>query len=50
MPRVGGVRAEVRGGEVGASSIKATTTERLGFVGHREGMEAYATALIVRCE
>jgi len=27
-------------------SIKATTTERLGFVGRQEGMAAYATVLI----
>lgn len=29
-------------------SIKATTTERLGFVGREEGMAAYATVLIVK--
>ncbi len=29
-------------------SIKATTTERLGFTGRREGMSAYAVALIER--
>ena len=50
IPTMRQVMAEVMGVEVGAISIKATTTERLGFVGHREGMEAYATALIVRCE
>ena len=27
-------------------SIKATTTEKLGFVGHEEGMAAYAVVLI----
>lgn len=27
-------------------SIKATTTEKLGFTGRQEGMEAYATVLI----
>ncbi|GAB4092725.1 2-C-methyl-D-erythritol 2,4-cyclodiphosphate synthase [Flaviaesturariibacter terrae] len=29
-------------------SIKATTTERLGFVGREEGVVAYATALLQR--
>lgn len=29
-----------------AINIKATTTEKLGFVGHKEGMAAYAVALI----
>ncbi len=31
-----------------AISIKATTTEKLGFVGRREGVAAYATVLILR--
>lgn len=31
-----------------AVSIKATTTEKLGFVGRREGMAAYAVALIIK--
>jgi 2-C-methyl-D-erythritol 2,4-cyclodiphosphate synthase len=29
-------------------SIKATTTEKLGFVGRQEGVVAYATALLVK--
>lgn len=33
---------------VSAVSVKATTTERLGFVGHGEGCEVYAVALLHR--
>lgn len=29
-------------------SVKATTTERLGFVGHGEGCEVWAIALVVK--
>ncbi len=29
-------------------SIKATTTERLGFVGREEGLVAYASVLLER--
>lgn len=38
--------AQVMGVDVDDVSIKATTTERLGFVGQQEGMAAYAVVLI----
>ena len=38
--------AEVMGVDKDVISIKATTTEHLGFVGRKEGMAAFATVLI----
>ena len=38
--------AATLGLDVGQVSLKATTTERLGFVGREEGMEAQAVALL----
>lgn len=40
--------AEVIGTDEDNISIKATTTEKLGFTGREEGMSAYAVALIVK--
>ena len=38
--------AEVIGCDVDDISIKATTTEKLGFTGREEGISAYATVLV----
>ena len=40
--------AEVIGTDEDCISIKATTTERLGFTGREEGISAYAVVLIER--
>ena len=50
-PRIAEMRATLApllGVGADAVSVKATTTERLGFVGRCEGCEVWATALIVR--
>jgi 2-C-methyl-D-erythritol 2,4-cyclodiphosphate synthase len=46
IPAMKETLAEVMQVPPGDVSIKATTTERLGFTGRREGIAAYATALI----
>ena len=38
--------AEVMGIDAASVSVKATTTEKLGFVGRSEGCEVYAVALL----
>lgn len=46
IPTIKNCLAEVMGITEGQISIKATTTEQLGFVGREEGVSAYATVLI----
>ena len=48
IPAMKTVMAEVMGISPDDISIKATTTERLGFTGREEGMSAYAVALITK--
>lgn len=50
IPRMREVISSITGLPVGAISLKATTSERLGFVGRQEGMAAYATCLIAYAE
>ncbi len=48
IPEMQACLAEVMGIDIDDISIKATTTERLGFTGREEGISAYATVLIER--
>lgn len=46
VPEMKSVLAQTMGVTLGQISIKATTTEKLSFVGREEGVSAYAVALI----
>lgn len=46
IPAMQEVLANVMGIDADSVSIKATTTEKLGFTGREEGISAYATVLI----
>ena len=46
IPQMQETLASVMGVDVDDVSIKATTTEKLGFTGREEGISAYATVLI----
>ena len=46
IPAMQACLAEVMGIDFDAVSIKATTTEKLGFTGREEGISAYAVCLI----
>lgn len=48
IPAMQAAMAQVMGISTDDISIKATTTERLGFTGREEGMSAYAVALITK--
>lgn len=48
IPTMQNVLAEIMKVDFDDVSIKATTTEHLGFTGRREGISAYATALIFK--
>ena len=48
IPSMRQTLASIMGMDVADISVKATTTEKLGFVGRSEGCEAYATVLLFR--
>ena len=50
IPEMQKVLASVMGIDEDDVSIKATTTEKLGFTGREEGISAYATALIEKAD
>ena len=50
IPEMKEVLAEVMGIDVDDVSIKATTTEKLGFTGREEGISAYAVVLVDKSE
>lgn len=47
IPEMQKVIAAILEADIDQVSIKATTTEKLGFVGKEEGAEAYATVLLL---
>ncbi len=48
VPEMRSTLASVMGVDVDKVSVKATTTERLGFVGRGEGCEVWAVATVIR--
>ena len=50
IPAMQQTMADIIGCQPDCVSIKATTTERLGFTGREEGISAYAVALIEKAE
>lgn len=47
IPEMRETLAKVMGTDVSSVSVKATTTEKLGFVGRSEGCEVFATVLLI---
>jgi 2-C-methyl-D-erythritol 2,4-cyclodiphosphate synthase len=50
IPQMQQALSEVMGVEIDAVSIKATTSEKMGFVGREEGIAAYAVVLIQKIQ
>ncbi|MFW5426521.1 MAG: 2-C-methyl-D-erythritol 2,4-cyclodiphosphate synthase [Methylophagaceae bacterium] len=48
MPSMRGILAEDLAIDVDAVNVKATTTEKLGFAGRKEGIAAHAVVLLVK--
>ncbi len=48
IPQMRAVIAEILECDISCVSVKATTTEKLGFVGREEGIECWASVLMVR--
>lgn len=48
IPKMQNCLAQVMAVDSDSISIKATTSEKVGFVGRKEGMSAYATVLIYK--
>lgn len=50
IPEMQRIIAEVMGVEKGQVGIKATTTEKLGFVGEEKGISAHAVVLLAKAD
>lgn len=48
IPQIRKKISEIINTDVGNISVKATTTEKLGFVGREEGVSTFATVLLVK--
>ncbi len=50
IPEMQKIIASIFGAEINQISIKATTTEKLGFTGREEGIASMATVLLIKSE